>query len=735
MAQNRKKLQSHRSLQASAAQGPTANSKSGSGPLKKSVYGLASLVISVLLTWIFWWPLWSGGGLIGGDIYPYYFPQKTYFSEALSQSTVPFWNDLVGFGYPVVAESQTGVFYPPNLAFYSILPVTTAFNLSQISHYIITFLGSLFLARRLGVSRTSAIFTATVFTYAWFPSRICLEWCIIGGAWFVWTLWGATAFLQTNHFRYLALTAGFLTLNLLAGHYNIAFISLLSLIPLPWLIHFESTDTSNDIRNPRIDLWKRSGSLVGAALLAFLAAAIQIGPSWELKSLSQRQDPADGFVSTYGSIPVQAFSQLWNPLGWYANETPTDSLLQQCEFLVAPGGTNQVEAQFYMGAIPLLLTLAVLLIPAIRKHSPRIHLWKWGLLIAISMLFATGWPTYWLSWAPGFSFFRGPGRYTIVAAFALAILAGAGLDAIFSLRNWTTLACNVVATFVIAITVVDLWAASRKYDLSGAPYVGRQVFYATLVDHPTSKHLNESILADIARKHGPTFRMFAPGANIPTMLGISSIPTYLGLGPQLYETKEFSFDFTRTDPDSIDDAVSRLRRFGVTHLLLESPIREQLWPVTNAQAVFDRFLNPTLTRREPYYLYEIQNSPGRISLESDDPQNRILNVTFSPNRVRVELECDSPCKLVLRDLSYPGWRLASAHHVPQTHDGHFRAVSFGENGNTTGRQIVEWVFLPTYFGLASACSVMGVAGIIFLFLRDQLSSTMFRRREATRPPE
>ena len=57
------------------------------------------------LSLIFWWPLFTGGGLVGGDIYTYFFPQKAYLSEHLSAGELPLWNNRVGHGYPVVGES------------------------------------------------------------------------------------------------------------------------------------------------------------------------------------------------------------------------------------------------------------------------------------------------------------------------------------------------------------------------------------------------------------------------------------------------------------------------------------------------------------------------------------------------------------------------------------------------------------------------------------------------------
>ena len=80
----------------------------------------AVCVVSVALTVVFWKDLWTGGGLIGGDLYSYFMPQKSFMAEQLHQGNIPLWNNLVGHGYPIIAESQTGVLYPINLVLYTL---------------------------------------------------------------------------------------------------------------------------------------------------------------------------------------------------------------------------------------------------------------------------------------------------------------------------------------------------------------------------------------------------------------------------------------------------------------------------------------------------------------------------------------------------------------------------------------------------------------------------------------
>ena len=192
----------------------------------------ALILVSVALamTYLFWWPLYGGAGFIGGDLYPYFFPQKAFFADCLKAGTFPLWNDLTGFGYPVLGESQTGAAYPFHLVLYFGFDLNTAYNAEHLLHYVICFVATWLFARRLGLTNAGAYLAALVFTYGWFPARACLEWAILTGAWMPVALWCVESFLQTRYWRFaigLSVTIG---LQLLAGHFHLAFITQLLVV-------------------------------------------------------------------------------------------------------------------------------------------------------------------------------------------------------------------------------------------------------------------------------------------------------------------------------------------------------------------------------------------------------------------------------------------------------------------------------------------------------------------------
>ncbi len=152
---------------------------------------------ALVLAALFWWPLFRGGGFVGGDVYSYYLPQKVVYAEHLRHAELPLWNDRAGHGYPIVGESQTGAFYPPNAILYSLLGVNAAYNANHVLHYLLAFFFAWMYARAIGLSVWSSGLTALVFVYAWFPPRCCWEWAIVGGAWMPAAFWCVEEFSQT----------------------------------------------------------------------------------------------------------------------------------------------------------------------------------------------------------------------------------------------------------------------------------------------------------------------------------------------------------------------------------------------------------------------------------------------------------------------------------------------------------------------------------------------------------
>jgi hypothetical protein len=665
------------------------------------------LLLAVGLTYVFWHGLWRGGGLIGNDLYPYYFPQKTYYADRLRAGEFPLWNNLVGHGYPVIAESQTGAFYPFHLLLYSRLDVNTAYNAVQLIHYVLAFVFTWLFARRIGISQTGSIVAALIYTYGWFPVRIGLEWAIIGGAWLPAALWAAESFLATSRLRFAVALAFALTMQLLAGHFNIAFITLLVLaLYVPgrlWFAPFsrdsESSERSAPLRKAsesRLNGALAAAMLFAAVVIAFGLAAVQLLPTWELKQHSQRTVVADGYHPAQGHLPPEYLLQTVAPWHYYAGDV--DQRLRE----MTPEGfdrTNKVEAHLYFGLASIALILFGICSGCLLRDR-RWLLWA-GIAIVFTVL-CTGWLVPVTRHLPGFGYFEGPGRFGIATTFAVAVLAAASWDRLADYARGSTRL--VLFAVVFGLIAADLW------------WVGRTVREGNtfLVEYPPVLDRDKSPIRRVLLESDRPPRLFSRGANTPTLLGVASTPTYLGLSPSAY------FDPKLTIPQPVPVGrkitpaqIAWLRRAGVTHVLSFERLENSNWPVTLVWAGTDPLLNRAWARREPLYLYELKDCRGRLSWLNPAADKTATIREYRANRVVAEVSSSAGGTLVYTDLDYPGW-IVTIDGDPaesQTIDGMYRGVAVPAEKHT-----VVWSYRPrsqtigVVISLASL--IFGVAAVL-----------------------
>ncbi|MEJ7596128.1 MAG: hypothetical protein WKF77_31860, partial [Planctomycetaceae bacterium] len=180
---------------------------------------LIAIVIGCALSLGIWHELLTGGGIVGGDTYPYFYPQKQVMAEGFAHGELPLWHDRTGLGYPLHAESQAGIFYPTNQLLYRLFAVNRAYNVSILLHYTLAFVFAWRFCRSQSLSHASALLAAMVFVYGWFPARLSLEWSIIGGVWFPCCLWLTERFISRPDRSAGCLLALAFGTHLLAGHF------------------------------------------------------------------------------------------------------------------------------------------------------------------------------------------------------------------------------------------------------------------------------------------------------------------------------------------------------------------------------------------------------------------------------------------------------------------------------------------------------------------------------------
>ena len=689
------------------------------------------IAVALGLTMVFWWPLYGGAGFIGGDLYPYFFPQKTFYSDCLKSGVFPLWNDLTGFGYPVLGESQTGAAYPLHLVSYLCFDLNTAYNIEHLLHYVICFVATCFFARRLGLTDPGAFLTALVFTYGWFPPRACLEWAILTGAWLPVALWCAESFLQTRLWRFAMGLSVAIGLQLLAGHYHLAFITQLLVVTYVgsrlWVNKQSSTEKNSQSECPR----NRTSTTIGLALALVAGmglACVQLLPTWELKQRSSRVVTGGDYDPAYGQMPPAYISQLIVPWRWYSllaidednlirdtaeffapwfwfspqrdfnnpnQPYDLDQAIQRCRTATVSTGTNKVEAHFYCGMVPIGLAFLMLVIRIRRGLTSSISSGAesviqkttlfWLVAGSLALIYATGLLLPIGRNIPGFSFFRGSGRYGIVTTLTIALLAGEMLSHILrqvSFRSYRVL----LMLMIFGSTCGDLWLVSRM------------VKYTVMVSPPRISFREASIVRQRLLEETTPPRLLAPGPNVGNLLGVSCVPWYLGIAPAEYVNPQFSMPpipkaLASKSPTPADpELIEWLSRSGVTHVLNFDPLDEPSWQVELVWKGIDPFLNRVWGRDEPIFLYRFRSSQDKIDSTSFpgrayiiEGNGRVVCADWKKSRgdsrrFRIESDQSGKSKVVLTELAFPGWIARQGSKVLETEQaGLFRAIQVAES--------------------------------------------------------
>jgi len=403
---------------------------------------LALLVLAVC------WKAALGGIFYFGDIFRLHYPLRSAYAQELSRLSLPLWTPHVLAGYPLLAEGELGALYPPNLILHALLPVPIALNAFILGHLLLAALGAYAFARRLGVCRTAALCSGLVYALGGFlVAHLNHVHIVACAAWLPW-LFVLTDRLvagdaSSRHTRDAALLSVALGLEFLAGHPQIALLTLLAILAYALYLAWVTRPKGRVLALFIVSL------LLGVAL-----AAAQLLPSYELMQLSVRSSGLDPASFTSFSLHPLYLVSLLAPF-----------------VLGNPYPNASVELVGYVGWLPLLLALVAPFVarwPANAALRPVRRTWFFAGLAVIGLLLAMGrWnPVYMaLLRLPVFNLFRAPARYLYWFSFSTAMLAGLGLDALLSrAQRFTHIAEGRYGWLVVAaVALLALLGASQVH--------------------------------------------------------------------------------------------------------------------------------------------------------------------------------------------------------------------------------------------------------------------------------
>jgi hypothetical protein len=421
-----------RALRESRLDGSPAQRGRAGGALRTTASGLqrvllrhaditagAFLLIGAL---IFYYPLvLLGRAIVDYDALVFFYPLRAYLGDALRSGRIPLWNPYLFMGAPFLANPQTAVLYPPSWLFV-VGPVYAGYTVQLVVH---VFLAAAFMyafARRaLGACVLASVVGGLAYGFSGFTvAQTGHLNQLSAAAWLPAVLLSYDRAVTTRRIAWIGLGALALALELLAGHPQVVYMTLIALalfglVRAPWpFASAQALASQQPTGLPAASQGRLSpirwawavGAGAGIGLLAASVAAAQLVPTLELTSLSIRGGGVRWEDAVAGSLPGYLVPRALLPPFW-----------------LQAGST---EFLGYSGVAPL--TLAFLGLACARSRFVVFGVTLCGLGLFLALGENNAWYRWFFDSVPGFDTFRVPARWLFLWQLGVSVLAVLGAD-------------------------------------------------------------------------------------------------------------------------------------------------------------------------------------------------------------------------------------------------------------------------------------------------------------------
>lgn len=405
-----------------------------------------------------------------------YFARLAYSAERLQAGQVALWNPYLSLGGTHAGDPAALTWYAPALFLFVLLPDAIAYNYTVILHLIIAAVGMYALARAWQQTRAAACLAALIYAFNGFAvAHLEHLNIVIGLAWLPVIIFFIDQFLtsppdgasrpnpeltstivlrdapspapllqgegswSTRRVRYIVFSSLALGLQILGGHTQIVLYGGIvwgSLVLLRLV---------QDWRQGKRAQWL--GGVLGCILMTVGGlgiAAIFLAPFVELLGFTARAGGVTYEYATSFSLEPARLVAFLYPY-WFGGNPGS----------IERGPGSLIEMSAYIGIFALALTPF-----ALARREGRVYLL--GGLAFVGLLLALGkfTPVYSLLYhLPLFGSVRVPARLLLIVVFALALLAGFGLDQLRthklgSIQNFVLAALSLFCVLTLAFALI-----------------------------------------------------------------------------------------------------------------------------------------------------------------------------------------------------------------------------------------------------------------------------------------
>ncbi len=645
--------------------------------------------------------LHPGRFMVMGDIAEQFLAWEVLIRQAFTEGRLPLWNDGALGGYPLLANLQSSVFYPPDLILLGV-EVLRHFNISLFLHLFVAAFGTYLLARKHGISPAGSSLAAVSWSLSGF-TMIHLPFgnhlTVVGASWIPWVFLGAALTVSRRDALAIAATAPLIAMQFLAGHpqmfvYAVSFASLYVLLSCPW--RSDSSKTRGIL-----------GTWILSLVLGALLCSIQLIPVVEWIPYTARHEALDFnqatefgfgfhrlialFLPDFFGSHINPGYQHWDNFAYWSNAYIGGfTILAACLALVGPGSQRKLMRILFVVGFAAFLC-------ACGRDNPLYRI--------VLML-------------PGFKHFRAPAKFIPIFSLCMAVMAGAGLDSLIcdnknarriwnrillctppvliglilwgwfgvsgELReihhaSWSTSLGSVqwiplllsigmvfwlqkmqspklktaIPLLLVAVMGLDLVIYSKPW--VSASLVDRRSASALLYPRPDMKWLLKK------QEEEGFFRIAtASGTGLPNLYAIHGLSNLSGYDPMApASTIDFVAEFEGKAPGEYRDDVS------VSHAGRKLADRFVKYVVLQPQ----RVLSSDKTVWEGGYanIVEIPNwQEDRFAVNGLEESDRCQVLEFGPGKLLLNIELEKPQTVTLPLTYAPGWRYSVDDNPVQT---------------------------------------------------------------------
>ena len=361
---------------------------------------------------------------LSGDMYNFFYSQRIYAQKSFQNGSFPFWNTDIFCGAPYIDDIQNALFYPFTILFY-ISSAYFAITITLVTHiFMAGWFLYLLMRQCFHIDRRGSLISAIIYMFSGFFT-MHMEHLnqVMSCAWSPLIILTYIKSTEEKKILFIMLMAVSLGLQLLTGGSQNTFYLIIILFLLSIYLgvgQYISTKNLKEFSQPML-------FLITGIFISLAVAAVQILPTYQLASMSRRANGLSfGEASADSLLPLQFFINIILPnyFGYYGKQPYWGIGLSH-------------EMVSYIGIFPLALSFYALF-----KIKRDKYVYFFGITSIIALIFAMGkyTPVYQLFLEFGFDRFRSPSRFIYIYHLSIAILAGFGINRLFSKEENKSLA-------------------------------------------------------------------------------------------------------------------------------------------------------------------------------------------------------------------------------------------------------------------------------------------------------